>query len=116
MTSQNIPSLDDERAVKMLGALAQSTRLKIFRTLMSTGEAGMPAGKIAEELGQKQNTLSSHLNILLNAELLQYRRDGRHLIYSVKITEMGELISYLVNNCCNGDPEICGISLKRIEP
>jgi len=104
--------MNDNHAVEMLSALAQSTRFSVFRMLMRQGKAGMAAGAIARELGVPQNTLSTHLNILSNAGLIASKREGRSLIYSVCVDDAKEFIGYLVNDCCNGHPEICDISVS----
>ena len=104
--------MNDDRAVDMLNALAQSTRFRVFRLLMEKGSAGLPAGVIAEQLGVPQNTLSAHLNILSNAGLITATRMGRSLIYSVRIDRTRDFIEYLVVDCCSGHPEICSISVS----
>jgi len=102
--------MTDEQAVEMLNALSQITRFKVFRLLMSEGDSGMAAGKIAEALGVPQNTLSSHLTILSNAGLISVTRQGRKLIYAADIPEARTLIGFLVNDCCHGHPEVCSIA------
>lgn len=107
--------MNDDRAVTMLSALAQTTRFKVFRLLMQEGTEGAPAGVIAEKLGVPQNTLSAHLNILSNAGLVASRRNGRQLIYSVVVEDTKTFISYLVHDCCDGHPEMCALSLDALE-
>lgn len=102
--------MQDELAVDMLAALAQGTRFKTFRILMRAGPDGMPAGEIADALAVPQNSLSSHLKIMTTAGLITCRRDGRSLLYAVSIDATNDLIGYLVNDCCNGHPEICQIT------
>lgn len=104
--------LNDDQAVTMLAALAQATRFKVFRLLMKHGDAGLAAGAIASELGVPQNTMSAHLNVLSNAGLITSVRQGRSLLYSVRINHARDFISYLVHDCCNGHPEICTIALE----
>lgn len=98
-----------------LKALAQSTRLAVFRLLMKRGTNGLPAGAIAEQLQIPQNTLSAHLNILSNAGLIAADRQGRKLIYSVQIGAIRQFIGYLVNDCCDGHPDICAITVNTCE-
>jgi ArsR family transcriptional regulator, arsenate/arsenite/antimonite-responsive transcriptional repressor len=105
--------MNDTNAVAILSALAQSTRLGVFRMLIGCGEAGMPAGVIAKKLGVPQNTLSAHLNILSNAGLIGSQRSGRSLIYSVQTGLTKDFIGYLVNDCCGGHPEICDIQVNN---
>tara|TARA_R110002096_G_scaffold327601_1_gene521733 strand:+ start:732 stop:1067 length:336 start_codon:yes stop_codon:yes gene_type:complete len=105
--------MNDQTAVSMLSALAQTTRFGVFRLLMKAGHGGLPAGKIAETIGVPQNTLSAHLNVLSNAGLVNSIRNGRSLIYSVELNDTKGLIDYLVNDCCDGHPEICAISVRK---
>ncbi len=104
--------INDDQAVAMLAALAQATRFKVFRLLMKHGEGGLAAGAIASELAVPQNTMSAHLNVLSNAGLIKSVRQGRSLVYSVRINEARDFIAYMVHDCCNGHPEICTISLE----
>lgn len=94
-------------AVKALSALAQEHRLSAFRLLVRAGSDGLPAGEIAREVGVLPNTLSTHLTILDHAGLLRSRREGRSVIYSANYDGMGELLDFLVADCCDGRPEIC---------
>ncbi|WP_333604890.1 ArsR/SmtB family transcription factor [Novosphingobium sp.] len=94
-------------AVKALSALAQEHRLSAFRLLVRAGSDGLPAGEIAREVGVLPNTLSTHLTILDHAGLLRSRREGRSVIYSADYDGMGELLDFLVADCCDGRPEIC---------
>jgi DNA-binding transcriptional ArsR family regulator len=95
-------------AVVALGALAQETRLDIFRLLVQRGPEGMPAGEIGERLKQPSPTMSFHLNQLRYAGLVSSRRESRSIIYSAKFKTMNELLGYLTENCCGGQPELCG--------
>ena len=85
-------------AVAALAALAQETRLDIFRLLVRAGGEGLPAGEIAERLRVPAPTLSFHLNQLKQARLVTCRRDSRSLIYAA----MNGLVGYLTENCCGG--------------
>lgn len=89
------------RAVAVLDALAQETRLAIFRLLVSQGPQGAPAGRIAEEMGLHCATLSFHLSGLRNAGLIVAERRGRSIIYTADFRRMAELIAYLTENCCS---------------
>jgi DNA-binding transcriptional ArsR family regulator len=99
--------MEIELAVKRLSALAQDTRLQIFRRLVRKGPDGMAAGDLARALNIPANTLSAHLLILSNAALVGARREGRSIIYSVKFDAMRELLVYLTKDCCEGRPEVC---------
>ncbi len=101
--------MNDENAVKILSALAQPTRFSVFRLLIKMGEQGIPAGKIAEELDVAQNTLSSHLNILVNAGIISFSREGRVLNYKVEIERTKIFMDYLVIDCCDGQPDLCSL-------
>lgn len=94
-------------AVEALSALAQESRLAVFRLLVRTGADGLAAGEIARELGVRPNTLSTHLTILGHAGLVQSRREGRSVIYSADYDGMRDLLGFLVADCCAGRPEIC---------
>ena len=95
-------------AISALAALAQPTRLAIFRLLVKHEPIGITAGVIADTIGAPHNTLSSHLAILVRSGLLRSARDGRTIIYRADVTGMQPLISFLINDCCNGHPELCG--------
>jgi len=94
-------------AIAALAALAQDTRLDIFRLLVQKGPTGLPAGEIGERLGQPSPTLSFHLNQLRFAGLVTSRRASRSIIYSANFKAMNDLLSYLTENCCGGRPELC---------
>ena len=92
--------MDQNKAVAALGALAQDTRLGLFRLLVTAGAAGLSAGMIAERLGVAPSSLSFHLQQLLHAGLVTQRRLGRQLIYAAEYGAMTELLAYLTENCC----------------
>src|SRR3954470_25012438 len=98
--------MDEHRAVAALGALAQETRLALYRLLVAQGPEGLPAGVIAEELGVAPSSLSFHLQQLLHAGLVTQRRIGRQLIYAAEYETMNVLVAYLTENCC-GRGEAC---------
>jgi ArsR family transcriptional regulator, arsenate/arsenite/antimonite-responsive transcriptional repressor len=93
--------------IAALGALAQETRLDIFRMLIQRGPEGLAAGEIGERLGQPSPTLSFHLNQLRFAGLATSRRESRSIIYSANFKAMNDLLAYLTENCCGGRPELC---------
>lgn len=88
------------RAVASLAALAQETRLALFRLLVEAGPAGMPAGAIAERLDVAAPTLSFHLKELTRAGLIRAQQQGRYVIYSADFDAMNALLAYLTENCC----------------
>src|ERR1700720_1412426 len=102
-------SLSEAHAISALSALAQPTRLAIFRLLVKHEPIGVTAGVIAETIGAPHNTLSSHLAILVRAGLLRSWRYGRTIVYRSDVEGMQSLISFLIDDCCNGHPELCGL-------
>jgi len=106
--------MDIKQATDALSALAQESRLSVFRLLVRAGSSGLSAGDIAEALEIRHNTLSTHLAILNRAELLRSRREGRSLIYSVDFTGTRELLGFLIEDCCQGTPEICSPALDTV--
>jgi ArsR family transcriptional regulator len=98
-------------AIDGFGALAQKSRLQIFRLLMQCGPDGMAAGDIARTLAIPANTLSFHISILSRAKLVTARKDGRSIIYAVDLEGTRNLLSFLVEDCCHGKPEICAALL-----
>jgi ArsR family transcriptional regulator, arsenate/arsenite/antimonite-responsive transcriptional repressor len=95
--------MDQKHAITALGALAQETRLDLYRLLVATGPAGLPAGVIAERLGVLPSSLSFHLAHLTRAGLITQRRLSRQLIYSAEYATMNGLLAYLTENCCGRD-------------
>ena len=99
--------MDKTVALAALAALGQETRLDIFRLLVKAGAEGVPAGEIASRLAAVQNTTSAHLKILLHAGLVRAERDGRVVRYVADMTGFRDLLAYLMEDCCNGSPELC---------
>ncbi len=99
--------MEIELAIRRLSALAQDGRLQVFRLLVRAGAEGLAAGEIARKLEVPPNTLSAQLTVLANAELVRSRRDGRSIIYSADYGRMGELLAYLMEDCCQGRAEVC---------
>ncbi len=91
-----------DQAVTKLAALAQETRLAIFRMLVEAGPEGMNAGAIAEALGVPAATLSFHVAQLARADLVTSRQESRFIYYSANFAGMDDLIAYLTDNCCQG--------------
>ncbi len=99
--------MEPSDAIRRLGALAQDGRLGIFRLLIKVGREGLAAGEIARLLRVTPNTLSAQLNILANADLVTSRRSGRSIIYAADYDAMSGLLLYLMEDCCQGRPEVC---------
>jgi ArsR family transcriptional regulator, arsenate/arsenite/antimonite-responsive transcriptional repressor len=102
-----IKNMETEAAINALGALAQETRLAVFRLLVQAGPEGRAAGVIAELLRVPLATLSFHLQQLNQARLVRAQRRGTSIIYAANYTTMNELMRYLTEHCCEGRPEIC---------
>ncbi len=94
-------------AVSRLSALAQDSRLAVFRALVAAAPGGLPAGEIATQLALPAPTLSFHLAQLKMAGLVTCRREGRSLIYAADMAGMNALIGFLTDACCGGRPEAC---------
>ena len=92
--------MDKQDAIASLGALAQETRLDVYRLLVTQGPEGLPAGAIADRLGVLPASLTFHLKELQHAGLITQRRLGRQLIYAAEYSAMNGLLTYLTENCC----------------
>jgi ArsR family transcriptional regulator len=105
----------DKTIVRALAALAQETRLAIYRLLVQQGPEGLAVGAIADSLELANATLSFHLKELANAELVSARQEGRFIYYSANYPAMNGLVDYLTENCCKGNvcDVVCAPVLKR---
>jgi ArsR family transcriptional regulator len=103
-------ALSSDHAIAVLAALAQPSRLEIFRLLLKSEPDGLAAGAIAEMLEAPHNSISTHLAILVRAGLLRSARNGRTIIYRADIEGMRALIGFLVNDCCDSHPELCSLA------
>ena len=101
-----------KQAVIALTALAQESRLRIFRLLVPAGQAGVAAGDIADQLGIPAATLTFHLKELVHAGLIQSRREGRSIRYFLHVNGMRDLLTFLTEDCCRGDPQLCCIESR----
>ena len=99
--------MEKEDALNALAALGQETRLDVFRLLVKAGKEGMTAGAISEALNVRPNTLSTHLGALSRSGLVHAERDGRSICYSASLETMQVLVTYLLQDCCGGNPELC---------
>jgi ArsR family transcriptional regulator len=101
------------QVVKALAALAQPTRLAVYRLLVTVGPDGMAAGQMAEKLKVSPATLSFHFKTLSHAGLIESRQDGRFVIYSANFEVMNGMVDYLTENCCGGNAEACKTPRKK---
>ena len=99
--------MDKTQSLDALSALSQETRLDIFRLLMRKEPAGLCAGEIAEAVNGKQNTVSTNLAILARAGLVRSVREGRSIRYFADLEGMRGLLSFLTEECCDGNPAAC---------
>ena len=99
--------MEKSDVIAALAALAQDTRLDIFRFLVEAGPDGVAAGQVGERLGIPSATLSFHLNQMRHAGLISSRRESRSIIYAADYEAMNELMAYLTDNCCSGHPDLC---------
>jgi DNA-binding transcriptional ArsR family regulator len=94
--------MEETEAIRSLAALAQSTRLRVFRALVVAGPEGCTPSQLGEALAVAPAALSFHLKELANADLVAQQRDGRNLIYRANFPGMNALVDYLTENCCEG--------------
>jgi DNA-binding transcriptional ArsR family regulator len=104
--------MESKEAVAALGALAQDTRLAVFRHLVTAGPGGASAGSIAAALGVAAPTLSFHLKELERAGLVSQRRESRSIIYTADYSGMRALLVYLTRDCCAGNPAVCNFDTE----
>ena len=100
-------------ALAALSSLSQETRLAVFRHLIAAGREGASAGAIAAALDVPAPTLSFHLKELEHAGMIASERSGRSIVYTADFERMRELLSYLMDDCCGGRPEICDLTVKE---
>lgn len=99
--------MEISQSIDILAALAQETRLAVFRLLVQQGPEGLAAGEIGARLDLAPATLSFHLSSLRHAGLIAPRREGRQLFYTACYDTISELMGFLVENCCQGHPRAC---------
>ncbi|WP_099827511.1 ArsR/SmtB family transcription factor [Oceaniglobus indicus] len=99
--------MDKNHALDAFNALGQSTRLDVFRLLITAGAAGLSAGRISDTLGVRQNTMSANLAILARSGLIRSEREGRSIRYFADMDGMRGLLAFLMEDCCGGCPDLC---------
>jgi DNA-binding transcriptional ArsR family regulator len=100
--------MENIAAITVFAALAQPTRLEVFKILVRHEPNGLAAGEIAGRLGLRHNTLSTHLGILARAGLVDSERQSRSIIYRASLETLRSVITFLVKDCCGGRSELCG--------
>ena len=105
--------MENKAAISAFKALAQTTRLAVFKLLVKAEPAGLPASALSKSLGILPSTLSGHLAILNQARLVQARRDGREIIYTAQLSQIGALVDFLLVDCCDGHDASCTALIPR---
>lgn len=108
--------MESQNVILALAALAQSTRLDVFRLLVKHEPEGLAAGDIAQDLAVPQNTMSSHLSILSRAGLVSARRFGRSIVYRADLSRLQAVLLFMLRDCCDGRPEICAPLIEDLMP
>ena len=108
--------MESEKAILALAALAQSTRLDVFRLLVKHEPEGLAAGDIAKALAVPQNTMSSHLAILSRAGLVTAQRFSRSIVYRADLEAFQAVMLFMLRDCCDGRPEICAPLIEDLTP
>jgi ArsR family transcriptional regulator len=108
--------MDTQHAILAFAALAQPTRLDVFRLLIAHEPDGLPAGEIARHMGVPHNTMSTHLAVLARAGLIAAERHSRSITYRAQFEAVRALAFYLVKDCCGGRPEICAPLIADLTP
>ena len=101
------------QVIKALSALAQPTRLAIYRLLVERGPEGMAAGQVAEKLKISPATLSFHFKTLSHAGLIESKQEGRFIYYAANFAVMNDMLAYLTENCCGGNQAACAVPVKK---
>ena len=105
--------MEQEQAILGLAALAQSTRLEVFKILVASAPQPVPAGEIARRLAVPHNTMSAHLAVLGRAGLVRAERRSRSILYSADLAHLRAVLGFLLDDCCGGHPELCAPLASR---
>lgn len=108
--------MENEDVILALAALAQSTRLDVFRLLVKHEPHGLPAGDVADQLAVKQNTMSTHLAVLSRAGLIHARRESRSIYYRADLDALRAVTLFLLKDCCGGHPDVCAPLIAELTP
>lgn len=106
--------MHESAAIEIMNALGQETRLRAFRLLVKAGENGLAAGEIADRLNVLPNTLSTNLAVLTRAGVIRSHREGRSIRYMLDQGGLRGFLSYLLEDCCGGRPDVCGPAITQI--
>ncbi|SNY90321.1 transcriptional regulator, ArsR family [Cohaesibacter sp. ES.047] len=106
--------METNDAANIFASLSQPTRLDVFRLLIKAGPEGMSSGDLGEHLGVKPNTMSVNLKQLLHSGLVRNQRHGRQIYYYADMNAVGGLLSYLLQDCCGGRPELCDAVINEV--
>ncbi|MFY0679202.1 MAG: helix-turn-helix transcriptional regulator [Thalassovita sp.] len=106
--------MDKSNTLAAFAALSQDSRLEAFRLLVKAGKDGLAAGEISEALNIKQNTMSSNLSILFQAGLVRNVREGRSIRYYADMDGLRGMLTFLMEDCCGGQPELCRPVLETL--
>ncbi|WP_319532275.1 helix-turn-helix domain-containing protein [uncultured Cohaesibacter sp.] len=106
--------MDTNSAATIFASLSQPTRLDVFRMLIEAGPDGMSSGDIGDRMGIKPNTMSVNLKQLLHSGLVRNERRGRQVYYFADMAAVGSLLSYLMQDCCGGRPELCSPVINEL--
>jgi len=106
--------MESKCTILALAALAQSTRLDVFRLLVKSEPGGLAAGDIAKALAVPQNTMSSHLAVLARAGLISAKRTGRSIVYRAGLAHLQDVVLFMLKDCCGGRPEICAPVMENL--
>jgi DNA-binding transcriptional ArsR family regulator len=108
--------MESEPAILALAALAQPTRLEAFRLLVRSEPDGLAAGAVADRLAVPANTMSAHLGVLSRAGLIRAQRRSRSIVYRADLDRLGDLVLFLLKDCCQGRAELCQPLLAELAP
>ena len=108
--------MESETVILALAALAQPTRLEVFRLLVKREPKGLAAGDIARALAVPQNTMSSHLAVLSRAGLVSAQRFSRSIVYRADLAGFRTVVLFMLKDCCDGRPEICAPLMEDLAP
>lgn len=108
--------MDSIEAIAIFAALAQTTRLDVFRLLVQREPEGVPAGELARLMGVPQNTMSAHLGVLSRAGLVRGERQSRSVVYRADLARLRETTLFLLEDCCGGRADVCAPLLAALSP